>query len=126
MRLVLLLLCGMYVPIVAGSLFVKVGNKISCYGDNLTLWSPIAVGELDCFNAACGFSIGSKSVFIDIRKFPTNFPLYKIFFNDSMFGVTLVNVNSSIFDNTYEFVKGFAKSSHTAITPSEVFGELNG
>ena len=72
----------------SGELHWVVSEKVSSYGQNLTLFCSVN----DCCNEAAGWNNESKTIFIDVKKYPDDPTLpYGRTYNESGFGLIIRN-----------------------------------
>ena len=110
----------------SGVLHWVVTEKVSSYGQNLALCCSVNHSVNDCCNEPAGWSNESKTIFIDVKKYPDNPNLkYGGTYNESGFGLIIRNLSETDVNKTYECVYGFKKSAHQPLLQEDVFKKGN-
>ena len=110
----------------SGELQWVVTEKISSYGQSLTLFC--SVDNCCTSNKTAGWSKGSTpdTIFIDIIKYSDNPNLkYGKTYNESGFGLVIRNLSETDLNKTYECAYGFQKSTHQYLLQEDVFRKGN-
>ena len=110
----------------SGELRWVVTEKVSSYGQSLTLFCSVNNSFNDCCNKTAGWSRETKAIFIDIKKYPDDPNLkYGRTYNKSGFGLIIHNLSETDMNKTYECVYGFKKSDHQYLLQEDVFKKGN-
>ena len=103
-----------------GQLQWIVKEKVTDYGQNLTLFCPVG----NCCSEPPGWFVGPKTIILDVRTF-SNDPKVKYHgtYNTDGFGVVIRNLSEADLNVTYSCIYGFNQSTPKYLFHGDVFKE---
>ena len=106
----------------SGELQWVVTEKVSRYGQSLTLFCPVD----NCCNKYAGWSKESKTIIIDVKIYPDDPNLkYGGTYNKSGFGLIIRNLSETDLNKTYQCVYGVQLSTRQYLLQEDVFKKGN-
>ena len=104
----------------SGQLQWVVKEKVTAYGQNLTLFCPVD----NCCSEPAGWSVGSKTIIIDVRTF-SNDPKVKYhgIYDKDGHGVVIHSLSEADLNVTYRCIYEFELSIPKYLLHGDVFRE---
>ena len=104
----------------SGQLQWVVKEKVTDYGQNLTLFCPVE----NCCSENAGWSVGLKTIIIDVKTFSNDPNMkYNGTYNTDGFGVVIRNLSEGDLNVTYHCIYGFDESTPKYLLHGDVFKE---